>query len=125
MTDTQGPGERLLPSGPPSSVSTARDGQRGGAVGRYQADAGLPVLFALDNDGLDRWAAAKARASDAILTNGGTISHHHGVGTDHVAGLAEELGPLMVDTLRAVKHGLDPAGILNPGILLASGGGGP
>jgi alkyldihydroxyacetonephosphate synthase len=118
MTDTQGPGERLLPSGPPSSVSTARDGQRGGAVGRYQADAGLPVLFALDNDGLDRWAAAKARASDAILTNGGTISHHHGVGTAHRDRYAREVGPLGVDLLRAVKSTVDPTGILNPGVLL-------
>jgi alkyldihydroxyacetonephosphate synthase len=74
---------------------------------------------------VSQWRQAKQAANAAILSAGGTISHHHGVGTDHVAGLAEELGPLMVDTLRAVKHGLDPAGILNPGILLASGGGGP
>jgi alkyldihydroxyacetonephosphate synthase len=86
----------------------------------YETGASLyfTVLFALGDDPLERWAAAKARASDAILDSGGTISHHHGVGTAHRDWYRREVGPLAVDLLRAVKSTVDPAGILNPGVLL-------
>jgi alkyldihydroxyacetonephosphate synthase len=86
----------------------------------YETGASLyfTVVCALGDDPLGRWAAAKAQASDAILAAGGTISHHHGVGTDHRAWYEREIGPLGVQALRAVKSRLDPNGILNPGILL-------
>jgi alkyldihydroxyacetonephosphate synthase len=64
------------------------------------------------------WASVKAGVSDAILTNGGTITHHHGVGTDHRDWYVREIGELAIDTIRAAKHRLDPQGILNPGILI-------
>ncbi len=64
------------------------------------------------------WLEVKARVSDAILANGGTISHHHGVGTDHRDWFVHESGELAIDTLRAAKHRLDPHSILNPGILI-------
>lgn len=67
---------------------------------------------------LDQWRAAKAAASDAILAGGGTISHHHAVGSDHAPWLAREIGPLGVEVLRAAKERLDPTGIMNPGKLL-------
>jgi alkyldihydroxyacetonephosphate synthase len=86
----------------------------------YETGASLyfTVLCPLGEDTLDRWARAKARAGDAILDNGGTISHHHGVGTAHRDRYVREVGPLAVDLLRAVKSTVDPAGILNPGVLL-------
>jgi alkyldihydroxyacetonephosphate synthase len=86
----------------------------------YETGASLyyTVLFRSGEDALCRWAAAKARAGDAILAGGGTISHHHGVGTDHRDGYVREVGPLAVELLRAVKSTVDPAGILNPGVLL-------
>jgi alkyldihydroxyacetonephosphate synthase len=65
-----------------------------------------------------QWRQAKAAASDAILRAGGSISHHHGVGIDHRAGLGDEIGDLGVCVLRAIKRALDPAGILNPGVLI-------
>ena len=67
-----------------------------------------------------QWQAIKQAATEAILANGGTLSHHHGVGEDHASWLAREKGELGVAVLRAVKAALDPAGILNPGKLLAS-----
>ena len=60
----------------------------------------------------------KAATNQAILDAGGTITHHHGVGTDHASGFAEEVGPLGIEALRAVKQRLDPTGILNPGVLM-------
>lgn len=76
------------------------------------------VVTAQGDDPLARWDAAKRAAGDAIAEAGGTISHHHGVGTDHRAWLAVEDGPLGVDVLRAVKGCLDPEGVLNPGVLI-------
>lgn len=68
---------------------------------------------------IEQWSAAKAVACRAIVDAGGTISHHHAVGFDHAPYLPEEVGPLGVAALRAVKAELDPAGIMNPGKLLA------
>ena len=63
-------------------------------------------------------SAAKAAASDAIIAAGGSITHHHGVGRDHRPWYAQQIGPLAVQALRAVKTVLDPVGILNPGVLI-------
>lgn len=88
----------------------------------YPAGASLyfTVGAAALEDPLAQWAAAKARASDAILAAGGSITHHHGVGRDHREWYRRELGELGTAVLRAAKAELDPAGILNPGILIAS-----
>jgi alkyldihydroxyacetonephosphate synthase len=68
---------------------------------------------------LEQWRAAKAAASAAIVAGGGTITHHHGIGVDHAPWLAAEAGELWVEVLRAAKRRLDPAGIMNPGKLIA------
>lgn len=69
-------------------------------------------------DPVGQWEHAKAAASDAILAAGASITHHHGVGTDHRAWYEQEIGPLGVEVLRAVKAQLDPAGVMNPGVLV-------
>ena len=71
---------------------------------------------------LEQWRAAKRAATDAIVASGGTITHHHGVGRDHGAWLAAEIGTPGVQALAAAKAALDPAGIMNPGKLLAASG---
>jgi alkyldihydroxyacetonephosphate synthase len=67
---------------------------------------------------LDQWRAAKRAASDAIVANGGTITHHHAVGRDHLPWMRAEVGELGLELLRAAKDELDPKGIMNPGKLL-------
>jgi alkyldihydroxyacetonephosphate synthase len=61
------------------------------------------------------WDGIKARVSAAILDHGGTITHHHAVGRDHVPWYRppQPFGA----ALRAVKRTLDPHGVLNPGVL--------
>ncbi len=84
--------------------------------------AGASLYFTIGcaalEDPLTQWHAAKTAASDAILSSGGSITHHHGVGRDHLPWYRQEIGELGVEILRAVKSTLDPAGILNPGILV-------
>jgi alkyldihydroxyacetonephosphate synthase len=55
---------------------------------------------------------------EAIVSNGGTVTHHHAIGRDHVPWMTAEVGELGVEALRAVKARLDPMGIMNPGKLL-------
>ncbi len=86
----------------------------------YETGASLyfTVGCAAAEDPVRQWMTAKAAAGEAILAAGGTITHHHGVGRDHRAFYEREVGELAVGALQAVKATLDPAGILNPGILL-------
>lgn len=69
-------------------------------------------------EALLQWQSFKRASLEAIVQAGGTISHHHGVGRMHAAFLERELGPQGVKMLKALSQGLDPAGILNPGVLL-------
>jgi len=67
---------------------------------------------------IEQWWEVKRAATEAILTAGGTLSHHHGIGRDHLQWLPEEVGPVGMAVLQALKRALDPAGIMNPGVLL-------
>jgi alkyldihydroxyacetonephosphate synthase len=69
-------------------------------------------------DQLAQWGEIKAAASEAILANGGTITHHHAVGRDHRRWYDEQRPPLYAQVLKATKATLDPAGFLNPGVLI-------
>ncbi|MGH3241757.1 MAG: FAD-binding oxidoreductase, partial [Spirillospora sp.] len=86
----------------------------------YPSGASLyfTVVSAQGDDPVGHWARAKRAACEAIIDAGGTISHHHGVGTDHRDWYAREIGPLGAAVLRAVKDRVDPSGILNPGVLV-------
>jgi alkyldihydroxyacetonephosphate synthase len=86
----------------------------------YPAGASLyfTIACAQTEDPVAQWLSAKAAASGAILAAGGSITHHHGVGTDHRQWYQREIGELGVEVLRAVKGQLDPQGIMNPGVLL-------
>jgi alkyldihydroxyacetonephosphate synthase len=67
---------------------------------------------------LAQWGEIKAAASEAVLAAGGTITHHHAVGRTHRAWYDRERPEPFAAALRAAKRALDPAGILNPGVLL-------
>jgi alkyldihydroxyacetonephosphate synthase len=87
----------------------------------YPTGASLYVTVLADRDEtlpIQQWLAAKRAATDALLGAGGTLTHHHAVGTDHRPWMEREIGPLGVEVLRAVKQRLDPKGICNPGVLL-------
>ena len=67
---------------------------------------------------LARWRALKAAVCEAVVANGGSISHQHGVGTDHAPYLAAEKGELGIGAMRALFRHFDPQGMMNPGKLL-------
>jgi len=65
---------------------------------------------------LQQWAHVKQAANQAIVAGGGTLTHHHGIGNEHVP-LSNEHGPIGLATVAAAKQTLDPTGIMNPGKL--------
>ncbi|MGN6474032.1 MAG: FAD-binding oxidoreductase [Mycobacteriales bacterium] len=67
---------------------------------------------------LAQWEEVKTAASEALLAAGGTITHHHAVGRDHRPWYDAQRPALFATALRAAKSALDPAGILNPGVLI-------
>ena len=67
---------------------------------------------------LEQWEEIKLAASEAIAALGGTITHHHAVGRDHRRWYLREVPQLFARALRGAKAELDPAGIMNPGVLL-------
>ncbi len=69
---------------------------------------------------LEQWAIVKEAASEAILAAGGTITHHHAVGRDHRPWYDRQRPEPFAAALIAAKAVLDPAGILNPGVLVDS-----
>jgi alkyldihydroxyacetonephosphate synthase len=69
-------------------------------------------------DALEQWREIKRAVTDAIVEAGGTVSHHHGIGTDHAPWLAREKGALGVEAIRSLKQTFDPEGMMNPGKLI-------
>jgi len=67
---------------------------------------------------LSRWRAMKAAASRAIIDHGGTISHQHGVGTDHAPYLSAEKGDSGIEMIKVALRVFDPKGMMNPGKLV-------
>ncbi|MCW2608571.1 MAG: linked oxidase domain protein [Frankiales bacterium] len=65
-----------------------------------------------------QWDEVKAAASEALAAHGGTITHHHAVGRDHRPWYDAQRPEPFAVALRAAKAALDPAGVLNPGVLL-------
>ena len=64
------------------------------------------------------WDAVKLAVNDAIAAAGGTVTHHHAVGRDHRRWYDAERPEPFAAALRAAKAALDPAGVLNPGVLI-------
>jgi D-lactate dehydrogenase (cytochrome) len=84
----------------------------------HVGDGNFHVLMMVDpEDAADvaRAEAINARMVARALAMDGTCTGEHGVGMHKMAFLIEEHGEDAIDTMRAVKHALDPQNILNPG----------
>jgi len=67
---------------------------------------------------VEQWGAIKQAASEAILAAGGTITHHHAVGRDHRSWYDRQRPDPFAAALRGAKLAVDPAGVMNPGVLI-------
>jgi alkyldihydroxyacetonephosphate synthase len=76
------------------------------------------VIAVAEEDAVSQWRGAKQAATEAIMSNSGTVTHHHAVGIDHVTWMSDEIGEQGIRVLQAVKETVDPRGVLNPGKLI-------
>ena len=91
----------------------------------YQDGASIYVTYIIPrsrsgDELLYLWNSMKNSASQVILSHGGTISHHHGIGQDHLPFLKAEKGEIGIDILRNIRNICDPGAILNPHVLFTN-----
>jgi alkyldihydroxyacetonephosphate synthase len=88
----------------------------------YSSGSSLYFTFLVsgadDRDAETRYLIAWHDAVRSCVAAGGTLTHHHGVGRLKAAFLPGELGEAGMDVLKKIKAALDPARIMNPGVLL-------
>ncbi|HUA73686.1 MAG TPA: FAD-binding oxidoreductase [Solirubrobacteraceae bacterium] len=65
-----------------------------------------------------QWTAVKRAVSDAIIAEGGTITHHHAVGRDHRPWYDAQRPEPFALAFAGAKAAVDPRGVMNPGVLV-------
>ncbi|MFZ2009437.1 MAG: FAD-binding oxidoreductase, partial [Candidatus Sulfotelmatobacter sp.] len=89
----------------------------------YQSGASLYLTFACrqqDGHEMQQYLHAKRTVQQSFIDQGATLSHHHAVGTEHLPWLTDDISPVGVMAVAAIKGGLDPDNIMNPGRLRPS-----
>jgi alkyldihydroxyacetonephosphate synthase len=69
-------------------------------------------------DQVRQWDEIKVAVSGIVAAAGGTVTHHHAVGRDHRPWYDRQRPEVFAAALQAAKSAVDPAGILNPGVLV-------
>ena len=81
----------------------------------YPQGGNLYFIFLTRYQDLQQYLELQYSILDAIQQNGGSMSHHHGVGKQIAPWLEGQIGPIQIALLKAIKRHLDPQNILNPG----------
>lgn len=92
----------------------------------YRDGASIYITFILprtqlEDDLLQIWKSIKNAASQTIISYGGTISHQHGIGQDHLPFLEAEKGKIGMDLLQSIQDVCDPNATLNPHVSFLNG----
>ncbi|MCY7412263.1 MAG: FAD-binding oxidoreductase, partial [Salinibacterium sp.] len=86
----------------------------------YRSGACLYFTFAFvfGEDPIGEYNTVKSAVQQAFVDNGGTISHHHGVGLEHAPWLSQDVSPEGVKVLAGLFSSADPGNTFNPGKVL-------
>lgn len=88
----------------------------------YRTGASLYFTFAYlqKDDVIAQYQKVKNAAQNSFIQNGGTLSHHHAVGYEHLPWIQDEISETGVKAIQGLKLILDPNGIMNPGKIIPS-----
>lgn len=88
----------------------------------YHSGACLYFTFAFppkeDADPLAQYDVVKSAIQQSFVDHGGTLSHHHGVGTDHAPWMEQDISEPGMDLMVGLLSSADPGRHLNPGTLI-------
>ncbi len=125
VSETAAPWSKLLPlyDGVVEAANRAYDeiGKKGWIMCHlshsYHSGACLYFTFAFvaGDDMLREYDVVKSAIQQAFVDNGGTISHHHGVGVEHSPWLEQDISPEGVAVMRGLFAAVDPDARFNPG----------
>jgi D-lactate dehydrogenase (cytochrome) len=107
-------------------VATKKDLESSPLVGTlvgHVGDGNFHMIYLLDPAKPEEVEEARRLTSLSVaraLEMGGTCTGEHGVGIGKIPFLSDEHGEA-IEVMRALKHALDPQGILNPGKIFRSG----
>jgi len=89
----------------------------------YHSGASLYFTFGfrqVPGSEMEQYLEIKRAAQQSFIDCGATLSHHHSVGTEHLPWLLDDISATGAKAVQALKVGLDPGNIMNPGRLHAS-----
>jgi alkyldihydroxyacetonephosphate synthase len=78
--------------------------------------------FKFGKDPLGDYDIVKSAIQQSFIDNGGSISHHHGVGLEHAPWLEDDISTSGVAVLQGLFDSADPKGNFNPGKIIAAPG---
>lgn len=90
----------------------------------YHAGACQYFTFAIVDDTpevLKKYDAVKRTIQQTFIDNGGTLSHHHGVGKEHSPWMEQDISEAGTHIMGRLFEGVDPGQNLNPGTILHEG----
>ncbi len=87
----------------------------------YHSGACLYFTFAFRHDGVDplaQYDQLKSAIQQAFVDSGGTLSHHHAVGTEHAPWLEQDISAPGVHMIDGLFSAIDPGRNFNPGKII-------
>ena len=121
LEDIAVPVERLADTCAGLVTLFAAHGYDGGVIFGHAKDGNIHFLLNERFDVLELVERYKAFTEDMVelvLAHGGTLKAEHGTGRIMAPFVRRQYGDELYDVMRQVKALVDPAGLLNPGVLL-------
>lgn len=75
--------------------------------------------FVFGDDPIGEYNVVKSAIQQAFIDNGGSLSHHHGVGLEHAPWLEQDISPEGVAVMRGLFASADPGENFNPRKIVA------
>jgi alkyldihydroxyacetonephosphate synthase len=130
VSDTAAPWSKLMPLYTNVMAAAEKAFAQVGVTGwimchlshSYYSGACLYFTFGFKHDGVDplgQYERVKNAIQQAFVDSGGTLSHHHAVGTEHAAWLEQDISAPGIHMIDGLLSSMDPGRNFNPGKIIA------
>jgi D-lactate dehydrogenase len=121
LEDVAVPVANLLPTCEALEAMFARHGYESAVIFGHAKDGNIHFLLTERFDspeGVARYAAVTEEIVELVLAQGGTLKAEHGTGRIMAPFVERQYGPELMAVMRELKRLCDPAGVLNPGVII-------